>query len=199
MEIYIQAKNIGTANVDCSWHSLKGFQSKTTPCSRRLIVKLYTLCKTQDLENHTLFSGTYPYGPNKRDPPPPQTSGMKDRNRETAEIERKIYDWKIPLAFVAVWNKMQTGDARRAQEARKVTQPNSENRKKNLAYKPFPSSKNSHSDNEKNWRIFLVKMSFSCMRMKNHFEIKSFALSFALKRSLAQLGKGLLCWYIFLN
>ena len=45
---------------------------------------------------------------------------------------------------------MQTGDARRAQEARKVTQPNSENRKKNLAYKPFPSSKNSHSDNEKN-------------------------------------------------
>ena len=38
-------------------HSLKGFQSKKTPCSRRLMVKLYTL-KTQDLENHTLFSGT---------------------------------------------------------------------------------------------------------------------------------------------
>ena len=45
------------------------FQSKKTPCSRRLIVKLYTLFKTQDIENHTLFSGTNPYMPNKRDPP----------------------------------------------------------------------------------------------------------------------------------
>ena len=48
------------ANVDRS--SLKGFQSKKTPCSRPLIiiiVKLYTLFKTQDLENHTLFGGTY--------------------------------------------------------------------------------------------------------------------------------------------
>ena len=36
-----------------SSHTLKGFQSKKTPCSRRLIVKFYTLFKTQDLENHT--------------------------------------------------------------------------------------------------------------------------------------------------
>ena len=33
--------------------------------SRRWIVKLYTLFKTQHPENHTLFSGTYPYRPNK--------------------------------------------------------------------------------------------------------------------------------------
>ena len=42
-----------------SLHTLKSFQSKKTPCLRRLIVKLRTLFKTQDLENHTLFSGTY--------------------------------------------------------------------------------------------------------------------------------------------
>jgi len=34
-------------------------------------MKFYTLFKTQDLENHTLFSGTYPYRPNKGVPPPP--------------------------------------------------------------------------------------------------------------------------------
>ena len=38
-------------------------------------MKLYTLSKTQDLENHTLFSGTYPSRPNKVMPhplPPPR-------------------------------------------------------------------------------------------------------------------------------
>ena len=34
------------------------------------IMKFYTLFKTQDLENHTLFSGTYPYRPNKGVLPP---------------------------------------------------------------------------------------------------------------------------------
>ena len=32
-------------------------------------------------------------------------------------------------------------------------------------------------------------MSFSCMRMKNHFEIKSFALSFALKKKFGATRK----------
>ena len=36
------------------------------------IMKFYTLFKTQDLENHTLFSGTYPYRPNKGVLPPPR-------------------------------------------------------------------------------------------------------------------------------
>ena len=31
---------------------------------------LYTLFNTKDLENHTLFSGTYPYMPNKGVPHP---------------------------------------------------------------------------------------------------------------------------------
>ena len=53
-----------------SSHSLKRFQSKKTPCSRRLIVKLYILFRTKDLEKHTLFSGTYLYRPNKCLPPP---------------------------------------------------------------------------------------------------------------------------------
>ena len=38
---------------------------------RRLIVKLYTLFRTQDLEKDTLFSGTYLYRPNKGVPPTP--------------------------------------------------------------------------------------------------------------------------------
>ena len=34
-------------------------------------MKLYTLFKTQDPENHTLFSVTYPYRQNKGVPPLP--------------------------------------------------------------------------------------------------------------------------------
>ena len=52
-------------------YSFKGFRSKNTPSQRRQIVKLQTLFKTQNPENHTLFSGTYPSGPNKGVPPPP--------------------------------------------------------------------------------------------------------------------------------
>ena len=33
-------------------------------------MKLHTLVKPQDLENHTLFSGTHPYRPDKGVPPP---------------------------------------------------------------------------------------------------------------------------------
>ena len=54
-----------------SSHSLKSFQSKKRPFSRRLMVKLYTMFETQVLENHTLFSGTYPHKPNRGVPPPP--------------------------------------------------------------------------------------------------------------------------------
>lgn len=50
---------------------MKGYQSKKAPCSRRLIVKLYSLFEIQDLESHTLFSGTYTHRPNKGVSPPP--------------------------------------------------------------------------------------------------------------------------------
>ena len=44
-------------NIDCTppkfTPPVQGFRSKKTPC------------KTQEPENHTLFSGTYPYRPNK--------------------------------------------------------------------------------------------------------------------------------------
>ena len=73
MEIDIQEKNIGIANVDRSLQAFTLFLRlpvQKTPRSRRLIVKLYTLFKTQDFENHTLFSvGTFPYRPNKGAPP----------------------------------------------------------------------------------------------------------------------------------
>ena len=53
-------------------HPDQGFQSRMTTCSRRQTVKLYTLFKTLHPENHTLLSGTYPFRPNKRVPPPPK-------------------------------------------------------------------------------------------------------------------------------
>ena len=47
--------------------------------------------------------------------------------------------------------------------------------------RPFPSSKKSHSQNEAKCETFVVKMSFICIIIKNHFHINSFALSLALK------------------
>ena len=71
VEIYIQKKNIGIANEACLSQVLTLFE--------RLPVQKHTLFKTlnseivypktQDLENHTLFSGTYPYSTNKPEPP----------------------------------------------------------------------------------------------------------------------------------
>ena len=43
--------------------------------------------------------------------------------------------------------------------------------------RPLPSSKNSHFQNEAKCTTFLVKMSFICMRKKNHFHIKGWALN----------------------
>ena len=50
------------------------------------------------------------------------------------------------------------------------------------ANRPFSSSKISHFQNETNWKTFLVKMSFICMRITNHFHISSFAHSLSLWR-----------------
>jgi len=49
------------------------------------------------------------------------------------------------------------------------------------ANKPFPSSKKFHFQNEAKCEIFVVKMSFICIIIKNHFHINGFALSLALK------------------
>ena len=40
-------------------------------------------------------------------------------------------------------------------------------------------------------KTFLMKMSFICMRIENHFHINSFALRLAKKQRLVRLGKGL--------
>ena len=42
--------------------------------------------------------------------------------------------------------------------------------------RPFPCSKNSHSQNEAKSKTFLVKTSFICMRIKSHFVITGCAL-----------------------
>ena len=47
--------------------------------------------------------------------------------------------------------------------------------------RPFPSSKTSHFQNEAKCETFVVKMSFICIIIKNHFHINGFALSLALK------------------
>ena len=58
-------------------------------------------------------------------------------------------------------------------------------------YRPFPSSKKSHFQNEAKCETFVVKMSFICIIIKNHFHINGFALSLALKVRFLELGNGL--------
>ena len=48
----------------------------------------------------------------------------------------------------------------------------------------FPRYKNSHFQNEAMYKAFVVKMSFICMRMKNHFHINGLVLSLASKKRL---------------
>ena len=47
---------------------------------------------------------------------------------------------------------------------------------------PLPSSKNPHFQNEARCTTFLVKMSIICMRMKNNFHIKGWALTLVFKQ-----------------
>ena len=51
---------------------------------------------------------------------------------------------------------------------------------RNLNNRPLSSSKNPYFHNEAKCTTFLVKMSFICMRMKNHFHIKGWALNLVL-------------------
>ena len=46
---------------------------------------------------------------------------------------------------------------------------------------PSPSFKKSHFQNEAKCETFVVKMSFICITIKNHFHFNGFALSLALK------------------
>ena len=57
------------------------------------------------------------------------------------------------------------------------------------ANRPFPSSKNSHIQNEGKCNTFLVKMSFICKRIKNYFHVNGFSLSLALKQRLGATRK----------
>ena len=61
--------------------------------------------------------------------------------------------------------------------------------------RPLPSSKKPHFPNEAKSSIFLVKMSFICMRMKNHFHIKEWALNHVL----IQRHGGTRNWHIGLD
>ena len=55
--------------------------------------------------------------------------------------------------------------------------------------RPFPSSKKPHSQNEAKCKTFLVKISFICMIIKNHFHKKGFALGLVLKQRPAASRK----------
>ena len=51
----------------------------------------------------------------------------------------------------------------------------------NANNRPFPSSKESHFQNEAKCETFVVKMRNVCIIIENHFHIYGFALSLALK------------------
>ena len=61
-----------------------------------------------------------------------------------------------------------------------------------VANRPLPSSKNPHFQNEAKCTTFLVKMSFICIRMKNHFHIKGWAHNLVLTQRPVELVNGLL-------
>ena len=54
---------------------------------------------------------------------------------------------------------------------------------------PLLSSKNADFQNEAKFKIFLVRMSFICMTIKNHFLINGVALSLALRQRLVEIRK----------
>ena len=56
-------------------------------------------------------------------------------------------------------------------------------------YRPFPSSKNYHFQNEARCETFLVKMSYICMKIKNSCYINSYDLSLALNQRLEATRK----------
>ena len=55
--------------------------------------------------------------------------------------------------------------------------------------RPLPSSKNAHFQNEVKCTTFLLKMIFICMRMKNDFHIKGWALNLILIQRPRGTGK----------
>ena len=58
-----------------------------------------------------------------------------------------------------------------------------------LFNRSFPSSKNPHFQKEAKCTSFLVKMSFICMRIKNHFHIKGWAHNLVLIQRPRRAGK----------
>ena len=60
--------------------------------------------------------------------------------------------------------------------------------------RPLSSSKNPHFQNEARCTTFLVKMSFTCMRMKNHFHIKGWTLNLVLIQRLGGTRKWPIRW-----
>ena len=55
--------------------------------------------------------------------------------------------------------------------------------------RPFPSSKNSHFQNEAKCKTFVVIISVICMRKKNHLHINGFVLNLALEQRLEATRK----------
>ena len=53
----------------------------------------------------------------------------------------------------------------------------------------YLSELNSNFQNETKYKTFVVKMSFMCMKIKNHFQTNGFTLGLALKQRLEATGK----------
>ena len=70
-----------------SSHYFKGFRLKKPPCSTRQLVKLYTLIKTPDSENHTLFSPPTPLLGNT------QKSETRDTRCIYSVVDKSLAPW----------------------------------------------------------------------------------------------------------
>ena len=87
------------------------------------------------------------------------------------------------MSYEELWRSRKKGAIRRGRRPRRIT-PSEISiilhmiRKPN---RPFPSSKKSHFQTEAKCETFVVKMSFICIIIENHFHINGFALSLVLK------------------
>ena len=82
-------------------NSLIGFGFKKTPCSRCLMVKLYTQFKTQDSEISKGFQQHLPSRRNKGSPPSPQPTPLPPPGNDTNK-SLNISQQPVKLLFSAL-------------------------------------------------------------------------------------------------
>ena len=82
-------------------------------------------------------------------------------------------------------------------QARRNVKSSTLKRRETLVNRLFPSPKKSHFQNGAKCETFVVKMSFICIIIKNHFHVNGFALSLALK--VIQTKCHFFCLFVFIG